>query len=168
MTRPNDSTEFIVVPFRCPLPEICPVCGAPADDWATVKAWEGILGVLTYSVRVAVPFCERHASELRNFRFKQWAAIFGVFASPLVALLPAILDFSLSWLFWLGCLVSFCLLGITIRLAKIARTKTGVQMRTKGNTKCYYLRGVDPSWNGRLSTLVHEFNSRLTIDQTAR
>jgi hypothetical protein len=152
------TSTFIEVPFHCPLPAFCPVCGTPAEKFRPVRAFEGIPFFVTYHLSISIPYCRLHHDQLAALERRQRFAIWGAFLCPLVSVLPALAAWSLRWLFLGGCLFSVvCLLrafdcGIQLPACR------GVQMRTMGNLPCYRLRSAQPKWNQMLETLVEQFN----------
>lgn len=157
MNSETERLEFIEVPFHCPLPAFCPVCGLPAEGSRRVRAWEGIPLVFTYHVSVSVPYCRAHCAELAALEFRQRLAVWGVFLSPLASVLPALVDWSLRWFFYVGCLSSLiCLYFAFCYISQLSNSR-GVQMRTLGSWPGYRLRSSRSDWNQMLRNLVDHF-----------
>jgi hypothetical protein len=150
-------SAYIEVPFQCPLPAICPVCGSQAEKSRQVRAWEGIPLFFTYHLSIGIPYCRSHYDQLAALEFRQRVSLWGVLLSPLVSVLPALADWSLRWLFYVGCLFSMvCLYRVLEYGVKIGASR-GVQMRTLGSLPAYRLRSFRSDWNQMLEALVDQF-----------
>jgi hypothetical protein len=148
---------LVEVPFHCPLPAFCPICGSPADKTLRARAWEGIPLVFTYHVSVGIPYCRSHYTQLVALEFRQRLAVWGIFLFPLASLLPAIAEWSLVWLFYVGCLFSVVCLFFAFQYFRKLRVCRGIQMRTLGSWPGYSLRSFRPEWNEALTRLVEQF-----------
>src|SRR4051812_26028016 len=113
MPPANKQDFFMEVPFRSPLPAFCPLCNSPAEKVLTIKAWEGIPFVLTFSIKVRIPYCRDHHKKLTWLQWRQWIAIAGAVGSPFAILMLYIVfpEWSLQWLFYIGCACSGVFLG---------------------------------------------------------
>jgi len=159
MQMDNDTKElsFIEVPFRCPLPAFCPICGAPAEKSRRVRAWEGIPLVFTYHISVGVPYCRSHYQQLAGLALRQRLAVWGIFAIPLISVLPAISDWDLRWLFWVGCSLSLFCLCLAFYFGMRLSASQGVRIRTQGSWPVYRLCSISLDWNRMVSVLVDKY-----------
>ena len=142
-------TRAFKVPFACPLPRYCPVCDEPATQVSKIHAFEGIPLLVTYHIKVSVPYCERHFRALRGLIYRQWAAMLLV---PVFFLLGAAWESAgikqipdsifFAALIAVGCIslffASYC--GY-----KIGRQR-GIRIGTQGITKTFLVTPSNESW----------------------
>jgi hypothetical protein len=148
---------YVEVPFHCSLPAFCPVCGAPAEKSLRTRAWEGIPLIFTYQLSISIPYCRSHYQELATLEHRQRLAVWGIFTLPTASLLPALGDWELRWLFWIGCLSSLVCLLLAFHYGARLSAARVVWMRTQGSRPTYLLRSIRPDWNQALSGLVDQF-----------
>lgn len=154
-----EPTAFVEVPFNCPLPTFCPICGSPGVKAIRARAWEGIPFIFTYHVSVKIPYCRRHYDQLASLEFRQRMALWGIFILPFISALPSLLDWSYVWFFYVGCVFSFVCLSLAIHYAKLSRAARGVRIRTMGNWPAYGVRSFRPEWNDAVAALVEQSNN---------
>jgi hypothetical protein len=148
---------FIEVPFRCPLPAFCPICGAPTEKSRRVRAWEGIPLVFTYHLSVGIPYCRSHYQQLAGLALRERLAVWAIFAIPLISVLPAISDWDLRWLFKVGCLFSLICLCLVFYFGRKLSASQGVRIRAQGSIPVYRLCSVSQDWNQMASVLVEKY-----------
>ena len=158
MKTPAKTSTFIKVPFRCALPAFCPVCGLPAEKSRRVRAWEGIPFAFTYHISVRIPYCRSHHDQLAELERQQQFAVWGAFLSPLVSVLPALADWSLRWLFYVGCVFFVGLLLYALDCGTKLRVCRGVSLRTLGSWPGYKVYSIQPKWNQMLEALVEQYH----------
>ena len=154
------TNEFIEVPFGCPLPNLCPVCCNNGERLFKTTASEGIPFIFTYSLTIRVAYCAAHYKRLRTLQICELLAVVGIFLSPLLGWLPALINWSWRYFFYVGLAASVACLYFALKYGRRLRMERGVRMRTMGNQRAFLLRSFRPEWNAALGHLVDEYKRR--------